>query len=463
MNVRPLFRLGVFVVLVVLAVAAGGVPAGAAIVTDVPGSVLWLDASQIPVQANNTTLATWADQSAAGTNSVSQATVAAQPRYVDAANGLNGRPVVRFDGAQAMFSGSVPSFDDFTLFAVYQFDTLGSDRIVVTKYDYPTNNREWAFFYNSNNLRLRSSGNGTATSDMTFGLPPTGSFNVESLRKQDAAATAFRNGASLSVGGTVVDTLHHGNSHFSVGAVNASTPVSTLDGSIAEAIVYDRPVNAAERIVLENYLSSKYNVGAVLSGSDRALAANDFYAGDTTAKGNHDLDVFGIGRSGGASLAGSSAAGLALAESGGSLDNNGEFVLAGHAAASNAWTSADMLGLGDLDARWERVWYLDTTGGVNASLLFDFAGGGIAPPDAADVIGFSLLYSPTNAFNFTVAQPSGAFDGNNVAFLLADGFADGYYTLGVQYVPEPGSLALGAVGALILLPLVRRARRREAA
>jgi hypothetical protein len=447
-------------VLIVLTLAGGGL-SEAALVTDLSGSVLWLDAAQIPPQANDTDLTTWADQSAAGTNDVSQATASKKPHYIDAANGLNGRPLVRFNGGQALFSGSVTSFNDFSAFAVYQFDALGSDRIVVSKYDYPTSNREWAFFYNANNLRMRTSDDGSATSDLTFGNPPTGSFNVETLSKSGAAATLFRNGSPLSGSGSVRNPLHAGNSHFGIGGVNATAagPVSTLDGDIAEIVVYDRPVSAAERIVMENYLSAKYNVGVPLAGSDNALAANDFYAGDTTANGNYDLDVIGLGQASGTTLSGSSGSGLALS-AGASLDTDGEFVLAGHNVATNALTGADLGGLGNVDLRWERVWYLDTTGGVDVAVDFDYPQSGLAAPDAADVLTFSLLYSPTNAFNFSVLDPGGIYDGNQVAFALADGFADGYYTLGIQEVPEPGAVVLLLFGGLLAAPLLRRRRRR---
>jgi len=51
---------------------------------------------------------------------------------------------------------------------------------------------------------------------------------------------------------------------------------------MAEIIVYNAYLNEAQRIIVENYLSSKYNMAVT----------NDFYSYDV----QHDNDVAGIGR-----------------------------------------------------------------------------------------------------------------------------------------------------------------------
>lgn len=59
-----------------------------------------------------------------------------------------------------------------------------------------------------------------------------------------------------------------------------------LDGSIAEVFKYTKTINNAERIIVDNYLSAKYNI---------PLDANDFYDEDTSGE-NFDFHVAGIGQ-----------------------------------------------------------------------------------------------------------------------------------------------------------------------
>jgi hypothetical protein len=424
----------------------------AALVADVSGGVLWLDAEQIPIQANGSNLAAWSDNSGAN-HPMGQATAAYQPNYVTAANGLNGRAVVRFNGGEAMFTGAVATFSDYTAMIVYQFDagSLTADRVVLAKYDYPNSKREWAMLYNGGNARLttRTSVDGAASQDVSYGsaAPPAGSYNLEVVRKKDTAAPLWRNGATISTSGSAADTLYAGNSHMSLGGVNGTTPVSTLVGNIAEVVVYSRDINDGERIVLQNYLAAKWN---------RTLTSDDYYAGDTPGNGDYDSDLIGIGQAGGGKLATSHGSGLRISEYAGTLDTNGEFVLAGHKTPVNVLTADDVGSLSGVTDRWSRVWYVDRTNAVGATLQFDFGDGGLSAPPAGQT--YSLLYSVTNAFNFSVLDSTTTVtSGDQVSFNLGAGFADGYYTLGLR-VPEPSTLALLVLGGLAALPCRRRRR-----
>ncbi|MFT4755126.1 MAG: hypothetical protein ACI85Q_002692 [Salibacteraceae bacterium] len=55
-----------------------------------------------------------------------------------------------------------------------------------------------------------------------------------------------------------------------------------LDGNLAEIIIFDDNLKISERILVQNYLSSKYGI----------TSNGDKYAFDVT----HSPDVFGIGR-----------------------------------------------------------------------------------------------------------------------------------------------------------------------
>jgi hypothetical protein len=60
-----------------------------------------------------------------------------------------------------------------------------------------------------------------------------------------------------------------------------------FNGSIAEALKFTKVLNEAERIIIHNYLSAKYDI---------ALNQNDYYTQDNPGSGNFDFNVAGIGR-----------------------------------------------------------------------------------------------------------------------------------------------------------------------
>ena len=218
-------------------------------------------------------------------------------------------------------------------------------------------------------------------------------------------------------------------------------------GDIAEVLVFNRALNLAEIRVVENHLSAKYAIPL-------AAGAN-FYAGDDPAKGDYDLDVFGVGRVDAANkLLEAGAAGFGFQAVDGSL-GDGEFLMAGHKKPTNAWVSTDLPAGSGIRLRWDRVWYVDATGTTDALFAFGFTDGGLSPQTLQPAEYYALLYSPTNAFQFSVLA-AGQWNGPDQIFftLSASQIQDGYYTLGIA-VPEPASLVLLVLGAVGLL-LVRR-------
>lgn len=58
-----------------------------------------------------------------------------------------------------------------------------------------------------------------------------------------------------------------------------------FEGSISEYIIYNRAINNSERIIINNYLSSKYDI---------SLTADDEYFQDTSLAGDYDFNVIGV-------------------------------------------------------------------------------------------------------------------------------------------------------------------------
>jgi hypothetical protein len=65
----------------------------------------------------------------------------------------------------------------------------------------------------------------------------------------------------------------------------SGTDLYPFNGTISEYIIYNRAINDSERIIINNYLSSKYDIG---------LAADDEYFQDTSAAGDYDFNVIGV-------------------------------------------------------------------------------------------------------------------------------------------------------------------------
>jgi hypothetical protein len=238
--------------------------------------------------------------------------------------------------------------------------------------------------------------------------------------------TAFTNGVSLgtltvenTAGASVGTYKFWGGNDHRIGN-NSATEVLNFRGDVAELVIYNRTLNAAERVIVENSLSARYGM---------VLGTNEVYTGDNGAKGDYDLDVIGIGSKTSDALApgkisaSENVAGLQLVELNGSLAD-GEFLLAGHKVAANSWTTSDMPAGRQ---RSSRVWYVEKTGTVDATFTIDCVAAGLGVPTKRR---YSLMYSSSPAFSFSkvsVGSPAGL----QVSFSLTDTqLVSGYYTIG---------------------------------
>ena len=217
---------------------------------------------------------------------------------------------------------------------------------------------------------------------------------------------------------------------------------SGLDGHITEALVFDRTLNLTEKVLVNNYLSSKYDLAT----------AGDQYLGDTIANGDYDQDVFGVGRTSGsdAVLSGGNA-GLNINNA--VLDDN-EFLLAGHGQEIN-----NLIPVGE-NQRWERVFYLDSNGSsIDADLEFDFSDGDLTFPMLSADDKFVLQFADDSSLQWQNLDAIPTLLGDAVTFQLTD-ISTGYYTLAiVAPIPEPNSLLLLSGGLMLLLSNTRRKAR----
>ncbi len=392
-----------------------------------------LDAAK-GVQTSGSQVTQWNDQSGRN-NHFSQSDPNRQPTYQTSGFGGNNLPSLHFDGSNDQLTLSTAT-SPVTVFLVNKPDAVEnlqgiwgssnpSDKgIRINVPAEPGGQYAWRYPGDGNDFTNPQG------SSMYINGEAGNSFGNLSVSH---ILTALRSAASP----TTYNVTHLGG-YYSGRA---------FMGDIAEVLVFNRALNLAEIRVVENHLSAKYAIPL-------AAGAN-FYAGDDPAKGDYDLDVFGVGRVDAANkLLEAGAAGFGFQAVDGSL-GDGEFLMAGHKKPTNAWVSTDLPAGSGIRLRWDRVWYVDATGTTDALFAFGFTDGGLSPQTLQPAEYYALLYSPTNAFQFSVLA-AGQWNGPDQIFftLSASQIQDGYYTLGIA-VPEPASLVLLVLGAVGLL-LVRR-------
>jgi hypothetical protein len=155
----------------------------------------------------------------------------------------------------------------------------------------------------------------------------------------------------VQVNGTTVlsFTANHAiqsSNNFSIASIGDGGPTYALNGSIAEVIVFGSTRNSAERIMINNYLSSKYDI---------SLTANDVYTQDNAVNGNFDNNVAGIGRVDVSNVSNAGrGTGIVRIFNPTALDDN-EFLMWGNNNGVMSATNTSDVPAG-VQARFDRVW-----------------------------------------------------------------------------------------------------------
>ena len=414
------------------ATITGGTAPGGFVLADGSSSLkLWLKADAITSVTPDTTFSNWVDSS--NTAGVTTGSLGTDPTYRASTPGLN--PAAGYTASVEFIGGNALSLSGLTSLLT------GSVFAVAA----PQNDRYVLQHQLNRQLRLRQSNgqnisayNGANNPVSTATTTTAGNYFIAEWLGNTSSISFYENGAARGTGlltGGPTGLSDVGYNRVGLQGGSAATV------NISEIVVFNVLLNSAERQIVENALSAKWNL---------PMLANNLYSGDTLP-GDYDRDVFGIGRvdvNNQVTSAGSAGFGI---EATGSLDNT-EFVLAGHNVASNGITSA---GLGPSAERWLRHWYVEETGDVDVDFAFDWSDAGLGAPD----IVFDQLYFSADGVNFTNMGLTGTYAGDTVIFsLTADQLITGFYTLGSPTIaPEPSSLVAGVVGLGLLL--VRKRRR----
>ncbi|GGA83883.1 hypothetical protein GCM10011511_03790 [Puia dinghuensis] len=416
--------------------------------------ILWLNAnkaSSITMNGSNQ-VSTWADLSGNGFN-FTQATTANEPVYGASAN-PSGRPGVSFTATSSQYLSiaSLPATLSFT-----------SGISAFAQVSYGPTHAGWGW------QRIFDFGNGTANNNFMMGRYGNSAKNYYEGWKSGSGDQTYTTTSpivnnsenlyeAIQQGGTAgtlttVNQYLAGTAQAASGAAGSSQtwlPGSVartsnyigrsnwaadeyFNGTMSEILLYNTAVNTTQQVILENYLAAEWN----------QTVATSIYTPPTAT--TYTTNLVGIGYSGvdyfTADVAGSTdGLGFSSGTSGSDFLKNTGYIAAAHNGQANtviAHATVHGYTSGSAMSKWNRSWYLQTTGGKstgNVTISFNFSdyNSGLTAPSPANT--YALLYNATDGTFATgtnqIITSTSTVSGSTVSFkTVASNLAAGYYTL----------------------------------
>lgn len=374
--------------------------------------VLWLDAGDLGL-SDGAEVSTWLDNSGYGND----ATGASGNRPDFSSSWTNLRSAVSFasgDEDYLTIPNSVSTqFDHHTVFIIGDYSSSSDERspFIIKSSDYGWTDG-WALARNGTNEEIT-----TFVDDYsTYGLVNSLAYNIPFMACQFKNADFLR----LYIGGASVQVVS--NTGFTnslenmyVGVATSDTPGEVrqfLDGHIAEIIIFDDNLRSSERILVQNYLASKYGIST----------SQDRYSYDVT----HSYEVFGIGRKNTANNFVGTAQGSGIVEisNASSLDDE-EFLLIGHDNQDLTAQYEDVPP--EYTYRVNRSWRVDERGDVGTlDVSFDVSGLGFS----TNATEYALLIDTDGDFSDATIHTTGvSYNSGIVSFTGVDFPGDCYFSL----------------------------------
>ncbi|MEO9966787.1 MAG: DUF2341 domain-containing protein [Reichenbachiella sp.] len=375
-------------------------------VGDKESNILWLDAENINLPgaagpADGASVSEWKDRSGNGYDFTAIGTA---PTYD--ATGLNGNGTIAITNVTEGYRAPVNfsnSLSNYTFISVVkqtageylvETNTAGSN-------DFRLSQSNTYLYHLDGNDRL--AGNSSTDNDIMTWVFDSEATNSAIVRRDGTALTSDNNYSVMSL-----------NNNFSIASRYTGESVSDFEGNLSEFVIYKKPLNTAQQLIVENYLSSKFGIAV----------SNDLYAYD----GTYGYDVVGIGQEADGHHLQSMSDSL-LMISGASDLQDGEYVFAGHDNSSkSAWTTNEAPNSGSNVRRIAREWRTDLTGAPGTIIIKVDTTQLPAPPNGYDryvvwtdadgdfrtgSTAYQLEYSPV--FGFHVTDPIGISDGTFIA------------------------------------------------
>lgn len=238
-------------------VAAGTEP----ILDVMAGLSLWMKADAGVSKDAGDVVTSWTDQSP-NHNDATPLDESTAPTLV-AAGGPNGKPVLRFDGADdslTVVDSDSLSFDgDITSFFVMKMEDFDTYRAVwaKTSVNFPASVDYYLLPGSGVPRFFRGSGNGTDLRSIDGGPLRAGVFELAGFSSEGNTMSQYLNGLSNGSSSGVVGKTDLDNA-LTIGT--REDGVTRMKGDLAEILIYKSALNPADRRKVEKYLAGKYAV-----------------------------------------------------------------------------------------------------------------------------------------------------------------------------------------------------------
>lgn len=326
---------------------------------------LWLDANR-GITVSGTSVTAWADQSGNGFVATPTAVIS-RPAYVS--NSANGYPSIDFDGTDDQFwidHNAAFNLVGWHFFIVPMKDNSKNYNAWLTKgndgqenfemLSYNTDNVHTPIYFTDASRSAPSTGNSIITTTANI---------IEYTYTTSLGRDVYKDNNNIY---TDNDSKTPATNNFSVYIGNEKNIAGrNIDGDLCEVIMYNAPLNTAQRIIVNNYLAAKYNC---------TLSANDYYVQDNSTNGNYDHDVAGIGQESTGSQTNSKGSGIVTILNPSGL-GNGEYYLWGHdnGPLGSYTATPDVPTTEGVQRRLLRVWRGSEVGTITSfDVRFDLTG-----------------------------------------------------------------------------------------
>jgi len=419
----------------------GDGPGGIGATNGATDLALWLRADSGITLTGTSTVVSWADRSGYELT----LTAAGSPAYPAENAGVNDQPTVDFDGTDDRLSTDDPmqiftvSNAPLSIATVFSAEEANGEQILLNHGLARGSNTELGI---DTGTRVGSGNFGLHRGNCDGVVAPTGTVDegtfaiMQTVVLSTGAAGSnvcyFKNGESLTNCVTDDGWLAPSNyptdaAPIDIGARNDSGRGifdAWHEGDVAEVVLCRGELGAASRVVLDNYFNARYGI----------TISNDYYSSATYWR-----DAAGVGTYSNTSHGVAQSDGLVLLHDG-VLGDDGEFLFAGHAMATNTTVLFDCPT--NVFPRWRRVWRVEKTGSLDDTvrLGFDLTQPGL-PSVSTNPAHYCLLQRTTTDGDFSVVSAvSTQVHGTALFFGLSDALlTDAYYTLGMAGDDAPGT------------------------
>ena len=213
--------------------------------------LMWLRADGIQGLSDGAKVSNWNDVSANG-NHATQGNVANQPVWIK--NGLNGYPVVRFNGTSSYLRGQsiFPTHSDYTIIAVVNFSNSSTVPVIIGSGMNPSNH---AFFMANNYLELFNTNSSSAESNA---ISINSNLITSVIYANSNGAVSFFINKQAAGTGTLL--TQNADPTIFLGTYPGFDPSNFLSGYIAELFLFGSALSVNDRALIETYLSAKYSI-----------------------------------------------------------------------------------------------------------------------------------------------------------------------------------------------------------